>query len=467
MGAEAVFNLSGPPPYLAFEDTNRPADFDKWAECCAGFVALWRKFDPTLKHVQIWNEPNASWFLDKRLSKDMSAAGLHIEMANEVSRAIKARFPDILIGGPVLCWPPAWPPGQQGMAPWYTWQQWTLPWLEGTKDSVDFYDFHVYGVSPDDFAVQTEMLYNQALITQDRKLPIWITESNYDLKPEELDDPQAQWTKRVLPYERLLLRGMLPQADKVEANLVHDLHARSFAVIRDADKPEPLYWLLWVLRDLRGQRIVADSADPQVVTFATAEEDRVTVVLFNDSAVGRQVPLSVYLPGGWWTGPEVRSIGQGPGGGVERLALQPEFARNGGIATATVSLPALATISIGFRMDHFSRPPKARVRTEHFGDRTLQFLKGTEPARVTIGAPKTEGKAWLRLGLLGPEGTEPVAARLNGEEITVDATALQDVALDAGLLQESNTLEVWLETPVDNPKLALGFASVVQEGTRP
>jgi hypothetical protein len=260
---------------------------------------------------------------------------------------------------------------------------------------------------------------------------------------------------------------MLPQADKVEANLVHDLHARSFAVIRDADKPEPLYWLLWVLRDLRGQRIVADSADPQVVTFATAEEDRVTVVLFNDSAVGRQVPLSVYLPGGWWTGPEVRSIGQGPGGGVERLALQPEFARNGGIATATVSLPALATISIGFRMDHFSRPPKARVRTEHFGDRTLQFLKGTEPARVTIGAPKTEGKAWLRLGLLGPEGTEPVAARLNGEEITVDATALQDVALDAGLLQESNTLEVWLETPVDNPKLALGFASVVQEGTRP
>ena len=64
----------------------------EWAEYCAGFVALWRKSDPQLKRVQIWNEPNASWFLDKRLSQETSAAGLHIEMANKVARAIKARI---------------------------------------------------------------------------------------------------------------------------------------------------------------------------------------------------------------------------------------------------------------------------------------------------------------------------------------------------------------------------------------
>ena len=464
LGAETIFSFGNPPAYLAYEDSSRPADFDKWAETCAGFVGLWRRFDPGLKRVQIWNEPNADWFRDKRLTKEVTAAGLHIEMANKVARAIKARFPDILVGGPVLCWPPAWPPTQTGMAPWYTWQEWTLPWLAGTKDTVDFYDFHVYNVSPDDFAVQTEMLANQAVLTQGRKLPVWITESNYELPAAELDDGQAQWTKRVLPYERLLLRGMLPQADKVEGNLVHDLHARSFAVLRDVDAPEPMYWLLWILRDLRGQRIVADSGDPQVVSFATAEQDRVTMVLFNDSDGAKQVPLSVSMPVGWWTGPEVRAIGRGAGGGVARLALNPQFQRNGGVASATVDLPPFATISVSFRMDHFSRPGATRTVSEHFGDRTLQFIRSTEPVSVSIRAPKVgEGKAWVRVGLLGPEGDEQVAARLNGKEVALRATALQDILLAPGMVQEDNRLEVWLRQAVENPKLALGFASVVTE----
>lgn len=208
MSAESMVSLGNPPPYLALGDSGNPTDFDQWAAMCAGYVGLWRRFDPGLRLVQVWNEPNATWFRDPRVKPGFSEAALHIEMANKVSQAIKARFPDVQVGGPVLCWPPSWPASQTGMKPWYTWDLWTLPWLKGTRETVDFFDFHVYNVSPDDLQVQCEMVAAAARAIQGRDLPLWTTESNYELSAEDRADPAMVWAKRVLPYERLLLHGM-------------------------------------------------------------------------------------------------------------------------------------------------------------------------------------------------------------------------------------------------------------------
>ena len=470
LDAEPMCQLAHPPPYLTQEGTSHPSDFDRWAEYCARYVGLWKQCDPNLRLVQVWNEPNASWYNDPRpKERGLTDAELHIEMANKVSRAIKARFPDLLIGGPVLCWPPGWPPGQQGLPPWYTFDKWTRPWLRETKDTVDFFDFHVYDVSPEDFAVQTEMLYNEAQIIQGRPLPIWITESSYSLAPEELNDPAAVWRKRMLPYERLLLRGMLPQADKVAGNLYHDLHARSFTLLPGSpESPDPTYWLFWVLRDLRGTRIAADSTDPEVLCFATVEEDGVVILLFNDSAQEKAVPLTVALPAGWWTGPDVRAIGESPQGACERLTLDFRPAREAPGARGTLTLPPHATASIVFRTNGFYSPPAARTIAEHFGDRTLQFLKAAEPVSVGLKLPGDFAgtKAFLRLGLLGPDGNERLSARLNGVDLPAKPTVLQQIPLDPGVLKPDNTLEIRLTVPTDNPRLALGFASLILEATR-
>ena len=469
LGAEPMCSLGSPPPYLTQAGMRHPSDFDKWAAYCAGYLGLWKEADPDLRLVQIWNEPNATWYLDPRpKERDISSAELHIEMANKVARAIKERFPDVLIGGPVLCWPPAWPPAQEGHAPWYTWTSWTLPWLEETRGSVDFYDFHVYNVTPQDFAVQAEMLYNQALLTRERHLPIWITESNYHLAPEELTDPVAIWQKRILLYERLLLRGILPQADKIAGNLYHDLHAKNHTLLPGAaDNPDPTYWLFWILRDLRGQQVVADSDDPDLMAYATLEGDCVAVVLFNDSAEEKSVPVTVSMPCGYWTGPYVRAIGEGPGGGCERIQVAVDLQRDGGRAAGMVRLPPFATTSILFRMNAFPELKRSRTYAEHFGDKTLQFIKGDEPVSVTITVPPTQdAKAHLRIGLLGPEGAEKLAARFNGVELDLQPSALQQIMLDAAGVKPRNQLEVWLKEPVDNPRLALGLASVVLETTR-
>ena len=162
MGAEPMISLGSPPDYLKYEETNNPADFDRWAEYCAAYVGLCKKFDPDLRLVQVWNEPNANWYNDPRAGKK-GAAKLFIEMANKVAAAIKQRYPDVQVGGPTLCWPPAWPPGQEGHAPWYTWDGWTRPWLEGTKDKLDFFDFHDYYASPNELQVQVEMVCSESV----------------------------------------------------------------------------------------------------------------------------------------------------------------------------------------------------------------------------------------------------------------------------------------------------------------
>ncbi len=469
MGAEAMFSFGDPPPYLRRGGTSHPADFDRWAEHCVGLLSLWKRCDPDLRLVQVWNEPNATWFRDPRTEEEgVTATSLHIEMANKVATAIKQRFPEMQVGGPVLCWPPAWPPAQQGMKPWYTWDMWTVPWLQQTKDTMDFFDFHVYDVSAADFAVQVEMLANQALLTVGRDLPIWITESNTNLTPEEIGDPRAIWLKRLLPYERLLLRGMLPQADKVAGNLYHDLHAKNHTLLpRGADDPDPLYRLLWILRDLRGLRVVADSDDPDLLCYATLEEDRVTVVLFNDSEQDKVVPLTVSMPCGYWTGPTVRGIGEGGEGSCDRIAIEADLARDGNRAGGRVRLPAFATASVSFLLDRFAIPPRSRLVREHFGDRTLQFVTQERPARTAIAVPAAGvSRTRLRLGLLGAEGDERLSLSLNGAELPVRATALQEIELQGGAVQASNVVELSLAQPADNPRLALGFASIVTEVDR-
>lgn len=468
LGARPMFSFGQPPEYLLQEGTVNPSDFDKWAQLCAAYVGLWKRFDPDFNLVQIWNEPNATWFKDPRANdRGTSAADLHIDMANKVAAAIKARFPEVQVGGPVLCWPPSWPPSQTGQKPWYTWRQWTLPWLERTADNLDFFDFHAYDIAPDDLAVQVEMVANQSELSQGRRIPIWITESNCILSPtpEQLVDPVALWNKRILPYERFLLSGVLPQADKIAGNLYHDLHARRHTLLPgNPSKPDPTYWLLWILRDLRGTRVAADSTDPRVSVCAALEEDALTVVIFNDSDTEKAVPLKANVSPGWWTGPRTRAIGENQAGGCEPIEVQVNLERDRNWARGTVTLPAHATASITFSIQGFRTPARARVIREFFGNRVLQFMDGTEPIRLKIDTPDPTAKAVrLRVGMLGTRGTERLVATLNGHELAIQATALQEVALDAAALAAENLLEVRLAAPVANPTLAVGFASLVFE----
>jgi len=462
IGVRPMGSLGGVPKALAVEPTGAPSDFNRWAEYCEAMVALFKRHDPDFDLVQIWNEPNASWFNDPRAKEAGGAHQVHIAMANAVGQRLKARWPELQVGGPVLCWPPAWPANQTGQRPWYTWAQWAVPWLEQTKDTVDFYDFHVYDVPPDMFATQVEMLTNQAELSQGRRLPIWITESNYRVPDAELDDPNAIWTKRLLPYARFLLHGVIPQADKVAGNLWHDLHAKSWTLLpRSGDDPAPAYWLLWIFRDLRGQRVLSLSDDPTLPVVATMEEDAVNLLVFNDSDTPQRAAFTLNMPCSYWTGPYVRGLSAEDGVvGPHPVEMTIERVANKN-AKGTVDLPPHGFAAIQFRMDRFGKAGKSIRTVETFGDRTLAFLKPGETVTVTI--PKPEGeltKPRLRVGILGAEDGNTLRAEFNGQPVSVGHGAWQEIAVPA--LADQNVLKVTAAGQA-NPRLALGFAAVVAE----
>jgi hypothetical protein len=170
------------------------------------------------------------------------------------------------------------------------------------------------------------------------------------------------------------------------------------------------------------------------------------------------------MPCGWWTGPRVQAIGRGPSGGCERIDVDVRLEQTPNTAIGAVTLPPYATAALSFNMDRFVVPARTRYVQEHFGDRTLQFLSTDARARVTISCPTPPAgsSVGLRLGLLGPLGTEPLVVTLNDSPVDVAAIPFQEVALADTTLRESNVITVSLRESVNNPSLALAFASIVE-----
>ena len=158
----------------------------------------------------------------------------------------------------------------------------------------------------------------------------------------------------------------------------------------------------------------------------------------------------------------VRGIGEGGDGKCTRMTIEHKIERvMNHHAGGTVSLPPYVTASISFHADRFLAPDKVRRLDEHFGDRTLQFIKD-KPVTTTIDLSELgEANTSLRIGLLGPEEGDVLAAKLNGESLTLAPVPLQEIPLDPGKLNTSNQLEVSLAKPTGNAKLALGFAAIV------
>ena len=124
----------------------------------------------------------------------------------------------------------------------------------------------------------------------------------------------------------------------------------------------------------------------------------------------------------------------------------------------------LTLLSISLRMDQFGRPGFRRTIREYFGNRTFQFLKRGETINIAIPTPERKtppGKIALRVGLLGPDGRETFAARLNGHELPLRAAVLQEIPWDAQRLRRENQFQMMLKSRDSNDKLAIAFVAIV------
>ncbi|MDB6023501.1 MAG: glycosyl hydrolase family 39, partial [Pedosphaera sp.] len=272
-------------------------------------------FDSHLRLFHLDNEPNAHWWKAGKSGKDYG------NLFNVVARALHAKYPDILIGGPVLLWPPAFPPSQPGQPNWYTWPQWTVPFLDAALDQSDFFDFHHYdSVSREDrseyieSALEEVNLISNEMARRGKIRPVAITECGLGLTAEDWQDPARHWRRRTYPWAHFLI-SLLERPDKVMTVQMHDLCAVAgqwykfladdsdgFNMAETIDPKKlqnqpPTYWLYWLLRHTRGTRLVASESNCSGLTMLatrrqTRSGDEAAVLLLNDRDTPRTVNVN-------------------------------------------------------------------------------------------------------------------------------------------------------------------------------
>jgi hypothetical protein len=194
------------------------------------------------------------------------------------------------------------------------------------------------------------------------------------------------------------------------------------------------------------------------------EKDRVTTIMFNDTPQALETVVDVSMPCGYWTGPDVRAIGESVNSTCEVKQVLVETERRGSSAHCRLTIPAHGTVNLNFQMDNFGKLAKSISKIEQFGDRTFVPIKYGNQSWINIKSVSV-GNPTLRLGLLGATGSERLKCRINGREMSLKSTSIQEIQLATTDIRFNNKIEVYLTEPSNNPRLVLAFTSIVSEKT--
>ena len=466
IGIEPMVYLLGGPQWMLGPEAI-PLDDDLYADLLTQYVGLLRRSDPKLRLFHLDNEPNTHWF------KVNKAGAEYGRLFARVAASLKSRYPDALIGGPVLCWPPAWPPSQEGQPNWYTWDTWTLPFLDAAGDRCDFFDFHLYPNGEIIVPVALEeitLIANEMWRRRRARVPIVISECGIGLSEAEWKDEAAHWFKRTLPWARFLL-AMLDQPDKVMSVQMHDLSAVAgewFRLVKGTDLQDqtPTYWLYWLLRHVRGTRLVATAQGGQSLTvFATRGSDpsigrtaEAAVMMFNDSDAPQEARVRFIgadaTPVRWerlFLDTQTRKVVRESGRG-QRIRLP---ARS--LAAAWVSVPPGLPLK------------RAREREEYFGRSVMNEFAavGTEAAiPVTVPAEVLRGarEARVRVGTLGSAPGDRVTLLVGNDSYPLrGGTYFQEIRLRHLPPPGNSVLRFRLDKRDGEHRLRVSCATIVIE----
>ena len=177
LGTDIIYRLG---ETIASDDkrdyVHPPADFSKYARICVNIIRHYNDgwadgFHHNIKHWEIWNEPNVPnmWTGTQKQ---------WLDLYKEISTAIKAYDPEVLIGGPVAC---------DSKSPI------NIPFLEFVKENnlpLDFYSLHCYTYGSEQIYEFLNILGENLQKYGYENIPVHITEWNYVPKG---DDGRIWW----------------------------------------------------------------------------------------------------------------------------------------------------------------------------------------------------------------------------------------------------------------------------------
>jgi hypothetical protein len=473
MKADVQILLQGGPPWSVVRVGNDllPKDFSITAELMAGFVRLCRlNGGAWLRYVQIYNEPNSTWWMDPRFSGAYTAPQAYSDFFNIVSQRLKSEFPNLLVGGPTLCWPPAWPPAQAGQPNWYTWDGWTVPFIQNCGSNADYFDFHAYDISREQIAEQLTLLSAEANASLGKNLPVIISESNYrlDFTDAQAANVHTHYFERTLPYERFLF-ALLDHTDKVVSNMYHDLHHTNISWIYpypDAAWEEtPTYWIYWLMRNLRGRRLFVESS-PTMPVAATVEGSRYTILVFNNMNSTRTIEANLSLAqDARVRSTRVESVRYDSSQGILRhgQVVSNPVITSGNVRFSIILTP-YASYSLNVELESSPVLPKVLIQKEYYASpRMNRLTTGSPAATLSVALPKisADTQVILRVGVLGASAAGQIELSVGTFTIPLGSEQFQEIPMLNLLHEGVNSLVFRTTNPQPGQDLRISVASVI------
>lgn len=402
MGAEPWIYLLGGPPGTT-DEAGVPTDLESWTNAAVAYTGMCLEADPKFTYMHLLNEPNSHWFRTKHSGTDYANVFLH------VAGAIKAKYPQIRIGGPVLCWPPTWPAHQPGQPEWYTWDWYGKPLIDIAHGQLDFMDWHSYSIPARDLEGEISIVTAYAQTRYGKWLRNAITETNPSSKV--MNDRPEHYRLRTFPMMVQLLT-LLGHPDKIFCQQMHDLHAASYRIT--GDPPTPTQEMFGILKPLRGRRLYARTSESGLIVEAAMRDKTLAVAVLNPSAEPLRISPMLKLP----KSAEVKQ--------VSARALDVNSLRDVAIDTdGFLEVPAQGLAVIEYTLSAAPEVPSTVSEREFFSRDVMAVVPGSRSLSTTITVPadalRQARRATLSFGIKGPSAGSVWRVNVSGEAVQVQS----------------------------------------------
>ena len=229
---------------------------------------------------QAWNDPTQFTYIPAKLGGEMYG-----RFFNAAHDGLAETNPNVKIGGI------SGPAFLEEFGEHF--RRYWMPFLEVSKDRVDFLTEHHYQGDPESYAASYETVTAHTLAKFGKSWPIWNTEANdlQDIAPgdERTADAARAYTQMNRAYYnyRDILELIRFSRDKAAGRAIHAFW--SPGLLRD-DGEFQMYRLT---ADLRGNVVSTESDAAAIVPIASSGAAGVAVYLLNDSPHPREVTLAV------------------------------------------------------------------------------------------------------------------------------------------------------------------------------
>ena len=362
-----------------------------------------------------WNDPTQFTFMPGKLGGEMYA-----RFFNAAATGLRETNPHVKIGGMSS--------GVFGEDFFSQLTNYVAPFLEQSRDHIDFLTEHHYTTYPAAVAASYEVVTAWSLAKHGKRWPIWNTETNDldDVAPG--DRRSAEAAKAFTDFNRAyynyrdILELIRHSRDKAAGRALHALWSGGWF------KNDGEFLMYKHTADLRGTLVFTAADEPSLPVVAVNENGRIVLFALNDSSFPRKAVVRLRGAAAARL-VEVNGLRLTPDESATAILPSPATARaDRGDLLVTLAQPLASREILRIVVEGAPSISTTRATMQYFSDLVVAPLApgGTLTGSITIppGALKKARSATLRL-VAGDSQTSEAEIRIGNTRVPIPATSAE------------------------------------------